>query len=129
MQLVPSYCSCKSQWNGAMHYRGLTGPYVGLLPAVLGDLKPSSFYTLDKTAVEEINPLTSPVDDAALLALPNGDLVAAFVFRPVTVEAKTAAEVGREKAVGITAIAMSRLDSGSNAWTEPEVGLCTLESS
>ena len=95
-----------------LHYRDIAGPYVGMLPAVLPDLKASAFKTLETSDVEEMNPLTPPVDDAALFALPYGDLVAAFVYRPLTVEKERAAGVGREDALGITAIAVSRLDSG-----------------
>lgn len=108
--------SCKSQWNGVMHYRDIAGPYVGMLPAVLPDLSAATFKTLETSAVEAINPQAPPVDDAALLVLPYGDLVAAFVFRPVTVERERAAGVGREDAVGITAIAVSRLDIGRGKW-------------
>ena len=113
--------SCKTMWDGKMHFRDIAGPYVGMLPVVLPDLEPTSFKTMDATVVSQINPPAPPVDDATLLAMPTGDLVAAFVFRPVTLDKDRAARVGREEAVGITAIATSRLNVGSNTWSDPEV--------
>ena len=68
-----------------------------------------------------------PVDDPALIALPGGDLVAAFVFRPLTVEAPDTAQGGEgapgapDDQLGVTAIAVSRLDGGSGRWSEPTV--------